>query len=166
MITALMNLSTREKRLLLLMVVVLSATVIFFGLQQVVDYQASVERRITQRTRQLDQAITLAAQLQLLSRTKARTTRRRSLIGHLEQLSSRVALRDRIQLNPQATSSSSNFEAVDIRLDDLTLDELIRFTFVVEDSRPALVVDRLDVSPAFRSNKLLRVTMRVLAEKK
>lgn len=164
--TAMITLSIREKRLLLLMAVVLSATVIFFGIRQYMDYQTSVERRITQRTRQLDQAITLAAQLQQLSRTRVSTGRRRSLIGYLEQLSARVALRDRIQLNPRAISGSSNIEAADIRLDDLTLDELIRFMFLVEDSKPALVVDRFDISPAFRSNKLLRVTLRVLAEKK
>jgi hypothetical protein len=56
-------------------------------------------------------------------------------------------------------------EGVEVRLDNLTLDELVAFVHAVEHSEPMLLIDRMEVSPNFRSKELLRLTARVLAEK-
>lgn len=160
-----MTLSTREKQLIGLLVVVLVLGILFLGVQRVSAFNESVERRIAQQSAMLEQASVLSARLNRLARDERSNVRRASLIGHLEQLAGRTGLQSRIQLNPQAVTGGDNLEAADIRVDDLTLDELVQFIYLIEDSRPQVVIDRVDISPTFRGKRLLRLNLRVLAPK-
>ena len=45
------------------------------------------------------------------------------------------------------------------------LDELIHFVQAIEDARPPMVVDHIELSPAFRDKTRLRATLRLLAPK-
>jgi hypothetical protein len=160
-----MTLSTREKQLIGLLAIVLLLAVLFLGVQRVAAFNESVERRIAQQAAMLEQASVLSARLSRISREERTNVRRASLIGHLEQLSGRTGLQNRVQLNPQTVTGGDNLEAADIRVDDLTLDELVQFIYLIEDSRPQLVIDRVDISPTFRGKQLLRLNLRVLAPK-
>lgn len=160
-----MTLSAREKQLIGLLAAILVVGALFLGVQRVSAFNASVERRIAQQSAMLEEASVLSARLDRLSRNARADVRRASLIGHLEQLAGRTGLQSRIQLNPQTVTGGDNLEAADIRVDDLTLDELVQFIYLIEDSRPQLVIDRVDISPTFRGKQLLRLNLRVLAPK-
>ena len=160
-----MTLATREKQLIGLLAIILAVSVLFLGVQRIAAFNASVERRIAQQSAMLEQASVLSARLGRLSREERTDAPRASLIGHLEQLAGRTGLQSRIQLNPQTVTGGDNLEAADIRVDDLTLDELVQFIHLIEDSRPQLVIDRVDISPTFRGRQLLRLNLRVLAPK-
>ncbi len=160
-----MTLSTREKQLIGVLVIILVLGVLFLGTQRISAFNASVDRRIAQQSAMLEQASVLSARLNRLSRDDRANVPRASLIGHLEQLAGRTGLQSRVQLNPQTVTGGDNLEAADIRVDDLTLDELVQFVYLIEDSRPQVVIDRVDISPTFRGKHLLRLNLRVLAPK-
>ena len=160
-----MTLTSRERLLLVVLAVVLACGAVVLGWQRIADYRLNVQREVAQQERLLHQVRVAAQQLGELQRRPANSLGRVSLLGHLEQLAARISLRESLQLNQIAQTGSPNVEGVEVRLDNLTLDDLVAFVHAVEHSEPMLLIDRLEVSPNFRSRELLRLTARVLAEK-
>ena len=74
-------------------------------------------------------------------------------------------MKERIQLNRVPLDKSRGVEAIDIKLDQLSLDEAVGFIHAIENSKPVLVVDQMEITNSFRSKQLLRLSMRVLAQK-
>jgi hypothetical protein len=89
----------------------------------------------------------------------------RSLISYVEQLASAINLKDRIQLNLLPDDGASGLQRIDVKLDNLTLDEAVGLVYTLENAENPLVIDQLEVTPAFRDKELLRLTLRVLAPK-
>jgi type II secretory pathway component PulM len=160
-----MTLTSREKLLLLLLATVLVVGALALGWQRIAEYRLDVQREMAGQERLLRQVRQTAQQIDELQRRPASPLGRASLLGTLEQLATRLSLRDSLQLNQIAQTGSPNVEGVEVRLDNLTLDELVAFVHAVEHSEPMLLIDRMEVSPNFRSKELLRLTARVLAEK-
>ncbi|MBI3994074.1 MAG: type II secretion system protein M [Candidatus Lambdaproteobacteria bacterium] len=160
-----MTLTSREKLLLLVLAVVLACGMFVLAWQRIAEYRLDVRREVERQERLLRQVRVAAQQLDAARQRPASPLGRASLLGQLEQLATRLSLRDSLQLNQIAQTGSPNVEGVEVRLDNLSLDDLVAFVHAIEHSEPMLLIDRLEVSPNFRSRELLRLTARVLAEK-
>jgi hypothetical protein len=161
-----MVLSSREKLLILLLAVLAVGAIVYYALSSLVDYEDKLSRNILRREATLTKAKVLKASLTGANGRSTRAgTLRGSLIGHIEQLAARNALKDRIRLNRVPVDKSRGVQAVDIKLDQLSLDETVGFIHAIEHSRPVLVVDQMEITSSFRSKQLLRLSLRVLAQK-
>ncbi|MCH7479300.1 MAG: type II secretion system protein M [SAR324 cluster bacterium] len=158
-----MVLSRREKLLLAALAILVVVAGLLFVSSRVNAYQSGLERRIFEARTLLTRVVTISEQLSLQETAPRKGGPRLSLIGHLEQLAGRAAVKNRLQLNRIPQEKTKGLEGLEVKLDELTLDEMIAFIYSVENSDPVLVLDQLDISPSFRDRDLLRVTMRVLS---
>ena len=160
-----MVLSRREKLLLAALAILVVVAGLLFVSSRVNAYRGSLERRIFEAQTLLTRVVTISEQLSSQEAAPRKGGPRLSLIGHLEQLAERAAVKNRLQLNRIPQEKTKGLEGLEVKLDELTLDEMIAFIYSVENSDPVLVLDQLDISPSFRARDLLRVTLRVLSRK-
>lgn len=160
-----MVLSTREKLLIALLAAMLMGLGVYLGVQNLHDRLVELRSRTELRTALLQKGLQVRAELQRLQRagTQRHTVHTRSLISYVEQLADGVGLRDRIQLNAIPQDSNSDVQGVDLKVDRMTLDEMVSLLYSLEDADYRLIVDQLDLSPSFRDKDLLRLSVRVLA---
>lgn len=88
----------------------------------------------------------------------------RTLASTLEELLSRSGMRDRVQLNPVTQAAAGRVQAMEIKAEQLTLDEMVRLVYILEGPDVPLVIDQFEVAPSFRDKELLRVSLRVLGQ--
>ncbi len=160
-----MVLSAREKLLLLVLAVTIVAAALFFGVSTLSGYERSLEKQITRKQALLHRATVLSSSLAQVRKGGARRKRTGTLIGLMERLAGKNGLQDRIRLNRVPMDRAAGLEGIDVKLDQLALDELVAFVHSVEDAKPVLVIDQLEITPAFRASDLLRLSIRVLAKK-
>jgi hypothetical protein len=160
-----MVLSTREKALIGVLLALLVALGLYFGVKGVTGRLAALRSRVDVQEALLARAVAMDGEVLRMQqpRKARRAPRNRSLIGYVEQLADRVNVRDRIQLNLIARDSRSGLEGLDIKVEQLSLDEFTQLLYTLEDAEYRLIIDQLDVSPSFRDKNLLRLSMRVLA---
>ena len=158
-----MMLSMREKLLVGLLVVLLAAGGVWFGAKAVAGYERSLVARTVRQEALLNRVQALQTELTRLRRQPAGVELDRPLIGYVERLAEQIQLKDRIQLNAVPQQTLDGVQGVDLRVDNLTLDEAVNLLYILEDAEAALVIDQLEISPAFRDKSLLRLSMRVLA---
>lgn len=158
-----MVLSTREKALLVLLALVLAGTGVFYGLRSLAAHEQALALELRRQQETLREAEALRSEVARLERRPTAGVLERPLIGHVEELAGQIGLGERIQLNVLPEQALSGMQGVEIRLDRLTLDELVQLLHSVENSEPALVIDQMELAPSFREQDLLRVNMRVLA---
>ena len=160
-----MVLSRREKLLLAGLAILVVVAGLLFASSRVNAYRSGLERRIFEARTLLTRVVTISEQLSNQEAVPRKSGPRLSLIGHLEQLAERAAVKNRLQLNRIPQEKTKGLEGLEVKLDELTLDEMIAFIYSVENTDPVLVLDQLDISPSFRARDLLRVTLRVLSRK-
>lgn len=160
-----MILSKREKLLLAVLAVFLLGGGLFLATQKISNYKLDLRREIAKQERLLTQVHVAARRLEQYSKRPSKTLGRVSLIGHVEQLATNIALKNQLRLNPVAQTGMANVQGVDVRLDNLTMDDVLGFIHAVEHADPVLLIDRVEIIHNFRQKDLLRLTARVLAEK-
>lgn len=160
-----MFLSPREKLLIALLAAVLVLGVGIVSVRAVRAYEDGLSADIQSAQATLKQVALLREELGRLRAAPRVEPLRQPLLGHLERLSRQAGLGDRLQMNIVPQERNSALEAVEVKLDSLALDEMVGFVHMLEGSRPPLVIDQFEVSPSFRTRDLLRVTLRVLAQK-
>lgn len=161
-----MVLSQREKLLILLLGVLVALTAVYFALSAIRGYGDDLSRDIQRREALLSRARVLTATVgRTASRSRSKKSLNGSLIGYAERLAGQNNLKGRIQLNRVPMDKSRGIEAIDIKLDQLSLDEAVGFIHTIENAQPALVVDQMEITTSFRSKELLRLSLRVLAQK-
>lgn len=151
----------REKMLLALLGALLVLAAALWALQQAVGYQRDLAARLATSRANLTELRTLDGELEKLGGVKLGP---RTLASTLEDLMGRAGLRDRVQLNPVTQSASGRVQAMEIKAEQLTLDEMVRLVYMLEGPDVPVVVDQLEVGPSFRDKELLRVTVRVLGQ--
>jgi hypothetical protein len=160
-----MALSQRERLLITVLIIVLVAGAALMGFRAVRDYQAGLEAEIQAVQTALRQAAQLSEEMRRLRAAPRAEPLRQPLLSYVERLSRQAGLADRLQLNLIPQERASAVEAVEVKLDNLTLDETVGIVHTLESARPPLVIDQFEVTPSFRARDLLRVTLRVLAQK-
>jgi len=160
----LMVLSRREKMLIAGLGALVALLMIYFVISQFRGYRENLERTITQHTAMLNKAKVLSSDLAVQKRNPATKAKIASLIGHIEKLAEKNALKERLQMNRVPLDKNKGVEGVDIKLDQLNLDQVVSFLYLLENSRPQLVIDQLEIDPSFREKNHLRISLRVLAQ--
>ena len=158
-----MILSAREKLLIALLAVFLVSTGVFYGVRDMLAYEQGITRQIRVRETALQKVATLKGEIASMQRPKRRAVRTRSLIGYVEQLAATIHLKDRIQLNLIPQDPNSGFQRIDVKVDNLTLDEMLNLVYTFENADLTLIIGQVEISPAFRDKELLRLSMRVVA---
>jgi Type II secretion system (T2SS), protein M len=158
-------LSNREKALIGVLVALLLALGVYLGARGMSGHLSQLRSRVRVQEALLQKAAAMTGELARLQQpaTARRATRGGSPIGYVEQLADRAGLRDRIQLNLLPQDSKSGLQGLDIKVERMTLDELVQLLYSLEDSDYRLVIDQIELSPSFRDKTLLRLSMRVLA---
>jgi type II secretory pathway component PulM len=155
------TIGAREKMLLTLLGALLVLAAGLWGLRQAVEYQGDLAARLEANRANLTELRTLDADLEKLGGAKLGA---RTLASALEDLMGRAGLRDRVQLNPVTQSASGRVQAMEIKAEQLTLDEMVRLVYMLEGPDVPVVVDQLEVAPSFRDKEMLRVSVRVLGQ--
>ncbi|MBI4084188.1 MAG: type II secretion system protein M [Candidatus Lambdaproteobacteria bacterium] len=158
-----MRLSDREKVLLLVLALVLAGAGLYLGGKVVWRYEEQLAAEADRLERAARQAAALEAELTRLQGRPEAQAGGQPLISTLERLAGQVALKERVQLTALPGGAQRAFEGVEVRANDLNLDELVQFIHAIENAEPRLVVDAMEITPAFRSKTLLRLQLRVLA---
>ena len=159
-----MLLSAREKLLIALLGAVLAAAALFVALKMLRGYEHGLEEQIQSGEATLRQVAVLREEMARLRAAPRVEPLRQPLLGYLERLAKQAGLGERLQLNLMPQDRGKNLEAVEVKLDALTLDEMIQFVHAVENAQPPLIIDQFEATPSFRSRELLRVTLRVIAQ--
>ena len=158
-------LSKRERYLLLALAVVVVCGVLYFAVAGLRSYEAGLTAKISARESTLRDLQALSAELSRLGNLPKSIPLKVPLIGHVETLSRRFGIDDRVQLNLIPRDKDEGVEIVEAKLDRLTLDEMVKFIHAVEDGVPPMIVEHLELAPSFRSKSLLRLTMRIVVKK-
>ena len=160
-----MTLSRRETLLILGLALLVLGALTYFLLSWLAGYSERLGRDVVRRQIQLDEAEELTRGLAEFNGNIPKRRRRKPLIGNVEQLAARTGLKDRIQLNLVPMDKAKKMAGVDVKLDNLTLDEMVAFIHAVENTVPPLIMEQVDITNAFRSQDQLRLSVRILAEK-
>lgn len=160
-----MVLSKREKLLIAGLAALVVATVFYFLISQIFSYQRDLAQEISRHEFLLNKARVLAASLGPAAAPRsAPQNANRSLIGYLERVAAQQGLKERVQLNRVPIDKAKGVEGIDVKLNELSLDDVVRFIYEIENSRPPLVIDQLEITESFRTKKKLRLNVRVLGQ--
>jgi hypothetical protein len=159
-----MALNKREKLLVGILAAFLAVIALFAGLRGMAGLQDGIAEQLEADRRTLIQVQGLDAELARLERSKRTRGLEGSLIGYMEQLTDRAGLKARVQLNPITQAAGAKVQAIDLKVDQMTLDETLRLLYTIENAEFILVLDQVEISPSFKDKDLLRLTLRVLAQ--
>ena len=146
------------------MVVLILITGGYYGVGELKTYEREIEEQLEAREVFLGRAVFLEEQIREQERLAPKaTSRRRPLIGFVEQLANRLQLKGRVQLNLIPQEKSTGMQGIELKVDNLSLDEMVELVYTLEDAKRPLIIDRFEVSPSFRTKKRLRLSMRILS---
>jgi hypothetical protein len=159
-----MVLTRREKLLLAVLALLGMAIGMVMGLRGLAKYQQELAAKLDAAQRTLRQVQAYDVELARIERSKRTRGLDGSLTGYMEQLADRAGVKTRVQLNPITQAAGAKTQVIDVRVDQLTLDETLRFLYTIENAELILVIDQLELSRSFKEKDLLRVSLRVLAQ--
>ena len=132
---------------------------------------ANLERRLASAGRQLAELQTLRddyrRRKRVIDRVDRRLRRQRrdfAIFSYLEQVAGRAGVQDKIQsMNTLASPPSTEYteESVEVRMEGVTLPQLVDYLHRVENSPRILRVRRLQVGPTRDNRQLLSVRLRI-----
>ena len=155
------NLSERERLLLGALAAVLGVAALIWGLHGLGEYQRDLAAQLESNRATLIELRTLDAELGPAGGQKAGA---RSLAATMEDLLTRTGLRDRIQLNPVTQTGGGRVQAMEVKAEQLTLDEMARLVYMMESPDVSLSIEQFEIGTSYRDKELLRVTLRVLGQ--
>ena len=155
------TLSDREKWLIGALGAVLVIVISLWGLRSLGDYQHNLAEKLESDQDTLTQLRVLDADA---ARNGGQRPVNRSLAATMEDLLSRTGLRDRIQLNPVSQTGGGKLQAMEVKAEQLTLDEMVRLVYSMESPDVPIQIEQFEIGPSFRDKELLRLTVRVLGQ--
>lgn len=142
-----------------------------FVIDPILSRAENLDRRLMAAERQLAELQTLRneylRQKQMIDRIDTRLRRRRrnfAIFSYLEQVAGRTGLQDRIQsMNTVASPPNTEYkeDSVEVRMEDVTLRELVDYLHRMERSPQVLRIRRLQISPKPGDRQMLSVRLRV-----
>jgi len=167
------QLSRRDRTALIIGGIVVLITLVVFGL--ILPYQGAISRldsRIAARQKQVREVHDLQQEYRVLQRqlseAQNRLSRSRgfSLFSFIESQTAQVATKENlIYMRPQqtATREGTQEESVEIKLEKLNLNQLVRFLYGIESADAYLQVKNMRVRTRFDNPSLLDTTMTISA---
>ena len=134
---------------------------------------ANLDRRLATAGRQLAELQNIRTdyqrQKQVIDRLDMRLRRQQrnfAIFSYLEQVAGRTGVQDRIQsMNTVASPPNTEYneESVEVRMEGVTLQQLVAYLHRVENSPQILRIKRLQVGPTRENRQLLSVRLRISA---
>lgn len=152
-------------------VLVLLLAFVTFVIDPIRERAASLDRQLATAGRQLAELRTLRddyrRQKQVVDRMDARLRRQRrnfAIFSYLEQVAGRAGVQDKIQsVNTLASPPNTEYreESVEVRMEGITLQQLVDYLHRVENSQQILRIKRLQVGTTRENRQLLSVRLRI-----
>lgn len=152
-------------------VLVLLLALFTFVIDPIRERAANLDRRLVTAGRQLAELRALRddyrRQKRVIDRMDARLRRQRrnfAIFSYLEQVAGRAGVQDKIQsMNTLASPPNTEYkeESVEVRMEGVTLQQLVEYLHRVEKSPQILRIKRLQVGPTRENRQLLSVRLRI-----
>lgn len=158
------NLSSREKSLIGLMGAILLVFLAFLGFKFIQISSGGSDDQLNLRIVDLQQIRKLRQEWEQLNSLPEIPTSTLSLITILERTANSFQLKDSLQLN-ELPSISEGLEGVQVKLENLNLDQVFHLLYFLENYRPVILIEPLEVSRLPNSD-VLRVSFRAYKQKR
>lgn len=168
------TLARRERRIVVAGAIVLALVLAYvFLLEPLLARNRDLDRLIAQKTREHAEVVRLGeeyrqaqARLESLKAQLSRAPQNFQLLSHLENLAVQNRVRDRIAyMRPQPAATVGRFreQAVEMRLDSVTINQTIKFLDQLAASPQGLRVKRLSLVRRYDNADRLDVVLQVAA---
>lgn len=165
------NLQIREKVFIIGAIVVVLLTLLFtLVIDPMLGASARLDRQIRKAQHDLEDLRTQRWEYlrhkRVLDRINTQLQRQQSfaLFSRLEELARNTGTRDKIQYMKPTVATPSNVyeeESVEIKMEQVTLEQLIRYLYQIEQSPQFLKIKRLYLKPRLNDRQFLTATFRV-----
>jgi general secretion pathway protein M len=135
-------------------------------------HSADLDRQIVSARRQLAELRTMQQEYQRQKsvvdtiNTQLKKQQNFAIFSRLEEFAGQTGIRNKIlYMKPTVSTPSEvyNEESVEIKMEGVTLDQLVRYLHQVENSPQLLKIKRLEIKPRFDNRQILTATFRVSA---
>ena len=155
-----MGLSQREKSLIIAALVILVPLLLFrFILIPVKDRQQELAVKIESLKTKIDQANLLGQELVFLKReTKIKSA---SLSKKIDSLLRQNGLKSRSKITVEEQPRGG--QRLILKLDEINLTEFSNLIYKIENSKPIIMIDNIDINTSYKNKKLLRPSMALIS---
>jgi len=142
------------------------------AIDPVFKHSADLDRQIVTARRQLAELRTMQQEYQRQKsvvdsiNNQLKRQQNFAIFSRLEELATQAGIRNKIlYINPTVSTPSEMYreESVEVKMDGVTLEQLVRYLHQVESSPQLLKIKRLDIKPRFDNRQILTATFRVSA---
>jgi general secretion pathway protein M len=152
------------------------ALVVFLLFKLAIDplfkHSAELDRQIVTARRQFSELRTMQQEYQRQKsvvdsiNSQLKKQQNFAIFSRLEELAGQTGIRNKIlHMKPTVSTPSEvyNEESVEVKMEGVTLEQLVRYLHQVENSPQFLKIKRLEVKPRFDNRQILTATFRVSA---
>jgi general secretion pathway protein M len=168
----LQRLQPRERFLVLIAGVAVLVTLVYLVVvDPLLKRSATLDRQIANAQRQLKELSTLRQdylrQRSVVDRINTQLKQQQknfSIFSRLEEVARQTGVQNKIQsMKPTVSPPNDAYreESVEIKMEGVTLEQLIPYLYQVENSPQLLKIKRLDIKPRNDNRQILSVTFRV-----
>ena len=167
------NLQPRERLLVLGASAALMVFLVFkLAIDPMLKRSSDLDRQLVIAGRQLSELRTMQQEYLRQKRvvdsinTQLKKQQNFAIFSRLEELAGQTGIRNKIlHMKPTVSTPSEvyNEESVEIKMEGVTLEQLVRYLHQVESSPQLLKIKRLEVKPRFDNRQILTATFRVSA---
>ncbi len=149
------ELNQREKILALLaLCILLPLLCIKFVIVPLYNYQDKQSSRIVSTKKKIEQVNLLGQELSYLIRENK--IQRISLSKRMDHILNRVKLKSKSKT--LVAENPSGGYRLNLKIDEVNLTELTNLIFRIENSKPVILIDNIDINPAYRNKALFRIS--------
>ncbi len=143
-----------------------------FTIDPLFKHSADLDRQIVTARRQLAELRTMQQEYQrqktVVDSINSQLKRQQNfaIFSRLEEFAGQTGIRNKIlYMKPTVSTPSEvyNEESVEIKMEGVTLEQLVRYLHQIENSPQLLKIKRLEIKPRFDNRQILTATFRVSA---
>ena len=143
-----------------------------FGIDPLFKHSADLDRQIVTARRQLTELRTMQQEYQRQKtvfdsiNNQLKKQQNFAIFSRLEEFAGQTGIRNKIlYMKPTVSTPSEvyNEESVEVKMEGVTLEQLVRYLHQIENSPQLLKIKRLEIKPRFDNRQILTATFRVSA---
>ena len=143
-----------------------------FAIGPLVKHSADLDRQIVAARRQLGELRSMQQEYQrqktVVDTINSQLKRQQNfaIFSRLEEFAGQTGIRNKIlYMKPTVSTPSEvyNEESVEVKMEGVTLEQLVRYLHHIENSPQLLKIKRLEIKPRFDNRQILTATFRVSA---
>ena len=143
-----------------------------FTIDPLFKHSADLDRQIVTARRQLTELRTMQQEYQRQKtvvdsiNSQLKKQQNFAIFSRLEEFAGQTGIRNKIlYMKPTVSTPSEvyNEESVEVKMEGVTLEQLVRYLHQIENSPQLLKIKRLEIKPRFDNRQILTATFRVSA---